>query len=159
MSTLRFDGKVVIVTGAGVGIGRSHALYFGSRGAKVVVNDTGASVKGEGTDPKVADAVVAEIKKNGGVAVANYDSVEFGDKVVKTALDNFGTVDVVVNNAGYLRDVSMAKITDEDWDLIMRTHLKGAFAVSKAAWNIMREKGYGRIIFTSSSAGMFGSFG
>ena len=158
-SQLRFDGKVAIVTGAGVGIGREHALYLASRGAKVVVNDNGSNVKGEGSNPKVADAVVEAIKKAGGVAVASYDPVEQGDKIVKTAVDNFGTVDIVINNAGFLRDVSFVKITDEDWDLIMRTHLKGAFAVTKAAWKIMRDKEYGRIIFTSSSAGMFGTFG
>lgn len=103
---LRFDGKVAIVTGAGAGIGRAYALALGSRGAKVVVNDLGVSAKGEGNNSKAADVVVAEIKKAGGAAVANYDSVEFGDKIVKTAVDNFGTVDIVINNAGILRDIS-----------------------------------------------------
>ena len=158
-SQLRFDGKVAIVTGAGIGIGREHALFLASRGAKVVVNDNGSSVKGEGSNTKVADLVVEQIKKSGGVAVANYDNVEQGDKIVKTAVDNFGTVDIIVNNAGFLRDVSFLKMTEQDWDLIMKTHLMGAFAVTKAAWKIMRDKEYGRIIFTSSSAGMFGSFG
>lgn len=156
---LRFDGKVAIVTGAGAGLGRDYALLLASRGAKVVVNDLGASFKGEGANSRAADVVVEEIKKRGGVAVANYDSVEFGDKIVKTAVDAFGTVDIVVNNAGILRDVSFQKMTEQDWDLIMKVHLKGTFSVTRAAWNIMREKGYGRIINTSSSAGIFGAFG
>ena len=158
-SQLRFDGKVAIVTGAGAGLGRAYAHLLAARGAKVVVNDLGVSFKGEGSDSKAADVVVAEIKKAGGVAVANYDSVEFGEKIVKTALDNFGTVDIVINNAGILRDVSFQKMSEQDWDLIMKVHLKGSFSVTRAAWNIMREKGFGRIINTSSSAGIFGSFG
>ena len=157
--SLRFDGKVAIVTGAGAGLGRAYALLLASRGAKVVVNDLGASVKGEGGNSKAADVVVDEIKKAGGVAVANYDSVEFGDKIVKTAVDAFGTVDIVINNAGILRDVSFMKMSQQDWDLIMRVHLTGSFSVARAAWNIMREKGYGRIINTGSSSGLYGSFG
>ncbi len=157
--TLRFDGKVVIVTGAGAGLGRAYALFFAKRGAKVVVNDLGGSVKGEGGSSNTADVVVDEIKKAGGVAVANYDSVEFGDKIVKTAVDAFGTVDIVINNAGILRDVSFLKMSDMDWDLIMKVHLKGSFSVARAAWNIMREKGFGRIINTGSSSGLYGSFG
>ena len=156
---LRFDGKVAIVTGAGQGLGRAYAILLASRGAKVVVNDIGCTVNGEGQDQKIADAVVAEIKKNGGIAVANYDSAEFGDKVVKTAVDAFGTVDIIINNAGILRDISFMKMTDNDWDLIYRYHTKATYAVTRAAWNILREKGYGRIINTSSSAGIFGSFG
>ena len=103
---LRFDGKVAIVTGAGAGLGRQYALLLASRGAKVVVNDLGGSFKGEGANSKAADVVVEEIRKNGGTAVANYDSVEFGEKIVKTAVDNFGTVDIIINNAGILRDIS-----------------------------------------------------
>lgn len=160
MSELRFDGKVAIVTGAGNGLGKSYALLLGSRGAKVVVNDLGKSVKGEsGEGANPADLVVAEIKKAGGQAVANYDSVEFGEKIVKTAVDAFGTVDIVINNAGILRDVSFQKMSELDWDLIMKVHLKGAYSVTRAAWNIMREKKYGRIVNTGSSAGIYGSFG
>jgi 3-hydroxyacyl-CoA dehydrogenase/3a,7a,12a-trihydroxy-5b-cholest-24-enoyl-CoA hydratase len=157
--TLRFDGKVAIVTGAGAGLGRAYALLLASRGAKVVVNDLGGDVKGTGGNSKAADVVVDEIKKAGGVAVANYDSVEFGEKIVKTATDAFGTVDIVINNAGILRDVSFLKMTDADWDLIMKVHLKGSYSVARAAWNIMREKGFGRIINTGSSSGLYGSFG
>ena len=109
---LRFDGKVAIVTGAGAGLGRAYALLLGSRGAKVVVNDLGGSFKGEGSNSRAADVVVEEIRKAGGTAVANYDSVEFGDKIVKTAVDNFGTVDIVINNAGILRDISFMKMKD-----------------------------------------------
>jgi 3-hydroxyacyl-CoA dehydrogenase/3a,7a,12a-trihydroxy-5b-cholest-24-enoyl-CoA hydratase len=160
MNQLRFDGKVAIITGAGNGLGKAYALLLGSRGAKVVVNDLGKSVTGEsGESANPADLVVAEIIKNGGQAVANYDSVEFGDKIVKTAVDAFGTVDIIVNNAGILRDVSFQKMSELDWDLIMKVHLKGAYSVTRAAWNIMKNKKYGRIINTGSSAGIYGSFG
>lgn len=156
---LRFDGKVVIVTGAGNGLGRSHALLFGSRGAKVVVNDLGGSHTGGGASSAAADRVVEEIKAAGGQAVANYDSVEDGAKIVQTALDAFGRVDVVVNNAGILRDVSYAKMTEQDWDLVYRVHVLGAHRVTAAAWPHLREQKYGRIIFTSSAAGIYGNFG
>jgi len=156
---LRFDGRVVIVTGAGSGLGRAYALHFGARGAKVVVNDLGTSHKGEGSGTRAADLVVDEIKKAGGQAVANYDSVEFGEKIVKTALDAFGQVDIVINNAGILRDVSFIKMSQQDWDLIYKVHLLGAYSVTKAAWPHMREKKYGRVIFTSSAAGIYGNFG
>ena len=161
MGDIRFDGKVAIVTGAGNGLGRTYALLLASRGAKVVVNDLGGSVKGQDQSAAKhpADVVVDEIKAAGGQAVANKDSVEYGDKIVKTAVDAFGTVDIVINNAGILRDISFQKMKEIDWDLIMKVHLKGAFSVSRAAWNIMREKNYGRIVNTGSSAGIFGSFG
>ncbi len=156
---LRYDNKVVIVTGAGNGLGKQHALLFGARGAKVVVNDLGGNIHGGGKSSAAADQVVAEIKAMGGEAVANYDSVEDGAKIVQTALDAFGTIDIVINNAGILRDTSFQKMTVEDWDLIQRVHLKGSFAVSHAAWPIMRDKGYGRIVMTTSAAGIYGNFG
>ena len=157
--SLRFDNRVVVITGAGSGLGKSYALEFGKRGAKVVVNDLGGSRNGEGKSSKAADEVVEEIKRNGGTAVANYDSVEFGEKIIETALKAFGRVDVIINNAGILRDTSMLKMTNNDWDLIMNIHLKGAFTVTKAAWKHMRDNKYGRIINTSSGSGLYGSFG
>jgi NAD(P)-dependent dehydrogenase (short-subunit alcohol dehydrogenase family) len=157
--SLRFDNKVVIVTGAGNGLGKIYALFFASRGAKVVVNDLGTSHTGSGASEGAAQLVVNEIKAAGGQAVANTDSVEFGEKIVKTAMDTYGRVDVIINNAGILRDVSMVKMTDLDWDLIMKVHLKGTYSVTKAAWNIMRKQGFGRIINTSSASGLYGSFG
>ncbi len=156
---LRFDGKVAIVTGAGGGLGRSHALLLASRGAKVVVNDLGGSFTGEGKSASAADKVVAEIKDKGGEAVANYNSVEDGDQIVKTAIDTWGKIDIVINNAGILRDVSFQKMTQGDWDLVYKVHVLGAFKVTHAAWNYMRDAGYGRIINTSSAAGIYGNFG
>ena len=157
--TLRFDNKVAVVTGAGGGLGREYALFYASRGAKVVVNDLGSSVSGTGGSGNAADKVVAEIKAKGGIAVANYDSVEFGEKIMKTAVDNFGKVDILINNAGILRDISFQKMKKEDWDLIIKVHMTGTFSCSRAAWNIMREQKYGRIVNTASAAGLFGSFG
>ncbi|MCG8672510.1 MAG: SDR family NAD(P)-dependent oxidoreductase [Pseudomonadales bacterium] len=159
MSGLRFDNRVAIVTGAGNGLGRQHALLLGSLGAKVVVNDLGGGAFGDGKSSAAADKVVEEIKELGGDAVANYDSVEDGEAIVKTAMDAFGTVDIVINNAGILRDTSFAKMTDNDWDLILKVHLTGSKSVTQAAWPIMREKGYGRIIMTTSAAGLYGNFG
>ena len=156
---LRFDGKVAIVTGAGNGLGRAHALLLGSRGAKVVVNDLGGGRHGGGNSSEAADKVVAEIKAAGGEAVANYDSVEYGTKIVQTALDTFGRIDILINNAGILRDVTFHKMSEEDWELIYRVHVLGSFRVTHAAWSLMRDQGYGRIIFTSSAAGIYGNFG
>lgn len=159
MAELRFDGRVAIVTGAGGGLGRSHALTLAARGAKVVVNDLGGSAHGDGKSSSAADRVVEEIRAMGGEAVANYDSVENGAGIVQTALDAFGTVDIVINNAGILRDVSFQKMTQADWDIVQRVHLNGSMSVSHAAWPIMREKGYGRIVMTTSAAGIYGNFG
>ncbi|MEZ6024319.1 MAG: SDR family oxidoreductase, partial [Hyphomonadaceae bacterium] len=157
--SLRFDDRVVIVTGAGNGLGKSHALEFARRGAKVVVHDLGGGIAGGGASKSVAQGVVDEIKAAGGEAVANTDSVEHGDKIVQTAMDTYGRIDVVVNNAGILRDASFAKMTDEDWDLIYRVHLFGSYKVSRAAWPHMREANYGRIVMTTSSSGLYGNFG
>lgn len=154
-----FFDKVAIVTGAGGGLGRAYALLLAGRGAKVVVNDLGGSASGEGASTRAADRVVEEIRAAGGDAVANYDSVEDGARIVQTALDHFGTVDIVINNAGILRDVSFHKMTDADWDIIQRVHLRGSYAVTHAAWPILRDKGYGRVIFTTSAAGLYGNFG
>ncbi|XP_003706333.1 peroxisomal multifunctional enzyme type 2 isoform X1 [Megachile rotundata] len=156
---LRFDGKVVIVTGAGAGLGRAYALLFASRGASVVVNDLGGGRHGDGSNTKIADEVVKEIKKNGGKAVANYDSVLEGAKIVKTAIDAFGRVDVLVNNAGILRDKSFAKMSETDWDLVQNVHLKGAFKTTQAAWPYFSKQNYGRIIMTASNSGLYGNFG
>jgi (3R)-3-hydroxyacyl-CoA dehydrogenase / 3a,7a,12a-trihydroxy-5b-cholest-24-enoyl-CoA hydratase / enoyl-CoA hydratase 2 len=156
---LRFDGNVAIVTGAGGGLGRAHALLLASRGARVVVNDLGGSHTGEGKSASAADKVVAEIQAQGGEAVANYDSVEDGDKIVKTAIDAFGKIDIVINNAGILRDVSFQKMTQSDWDLVYKVHVLGAFRVTHAAWPYMRDAGYGRIVMTASASGIYGNFG
>ncbi|HSN26566.1 MAG TPA: SDR family NAD(P)-dependent oxidoreductase, partial [Kofleriaceae bacterium] len=156
---LKFDGRVAIVTGAGGGLGRSHALLLASRGAKVVVNDLGGSHTGEGKSASAADKVVAEIKEKGGEAVANYNSVEDGDAIIKTAIDTWGRVDILINNAGILRDVSFQKMTQADWDLVYKVHVFGTYKVTAAAWNLMRDQGYGRIINTSSAAGIYGNFG
>jgi len=156
---LRFDGRVAIVTGAGNGLGRSHALLLASRGAKVVVNDLGGGARGEGASSSAADRVVEEIKAAGGEAVANYDSVEDGAAIVQTALDAFGKVEIVVNNAGILRDTTFHKMTEQDWDLIYRVHVLGSFRVTHAAWPHMREQQYGRVVMTASAAGIYGNFG
>jgi 3-hydroxyacyl-CoA dehydrogenase/3a,7a,12a-trihydroxy-5b-cholest-24-enoyl-CoA hydratase len=156
---LRFDGRVAIITGAGNGLGRAHALLLGARGARVVVNDLGGGRHGEGKSSEAADRVVAEIKAAGGEAVANYDSVEDGEKIVQCALDSFGQLDIVVNNAGILRDTSFIKMSAQDWELIYRVHVLGAFKVTHAAWAHMRDREYGRILMTSSAAGIYGNFG
>ncbi|KAL1915785.1 uncharacterized protein VTP21DRAFT_6544 [Calcarisporiella thermophila] len=159
MSQLRFDGKVVVVTGAGGGLGRAYALAFASRGAQVVVNDLGSTTTGDGASSKAADKVVEEIRAAGGKAVPNYNSVEDGDKIIETAMKAFGRVDIVINNAGILRDKSFARMTDQDWDLIYAVHVRGAYKVTKAAWPIFKKQGFGRVIMTSSAAGIYGNFG
>lgn len=134
-------------------------MYFSSRGASVVVNDLGGSATGDGASSKAADVVVEEIVKNGGKAVANYDSVTDGHKIVDTAMKAFGRIDIIINNAGILRDKSFSRMTDADWDLIQAVHVKGSYAVTKAAFPIMRDQKYGRIIMTASAAGLYGNFG
>ncbi len=159
---LGYDGKVAIITGAGGGLGKSHALELAHRGARVVVNDLGGAVDGSGSDKGAAQLVVDEIVAAGGEAVANTDSVaspEGGQAIVKTAVDAFGTVDIVINNAGILRDKSFHNMTPEMIELVIQVHLLGAFYVTQPAWLIMREKGYGRIVNTSSNSGILGNFG
>jgi (3R)-3-hydroxyacyl-CoA dehydrogenase / 3a,7a,12a-trihydroxy-5b-cholest-24-enoyl-CoA hydratase / enoyl-CoA hydratase 2 len=159
MTDVRFDDRVVVITGAGNGLGRAYALEMGKRGARVVVNDLGGSAFGDGADKAAADVVVDEIKAGGGEAVANYDSVTDGDRIVQTAMDSFGKIDVVINNAGILRDKTFHKMEERDWDLIYDVHVRGAFKVSHAAWPYMRDQNYGRMIFTASAAGIYGNFG
>ena len=155
----RYDGRVAIITGAGAGLGKAHAMLFASRGAKVVVNDLGGTFDGKGASARAADEVVAEIKAAGGEAVANYDSVVDGEKIVQTAIETWGRIDIIVNNAGILRDISFAKMTQQDWDLVYQVHVMGPYKVTKAAWPYMREQRYGRIVMTTSVSGMYGNFG
>ena len=162
MSNVNFENKAVIVTGAGNGLGKAYALELGSRGAKVIVNDLGGSVDGSGAASSPADDVVNEIIQNGGEAVANYDSVatkDGGESIVQSALDNFGTVDAVINNAGILRDKSFANMSEEELTLILDVHLKGTFFVSQPAFKVMKENNYGRIVNVASPSGLFGNFG
>ena len=160
MSQLRYDDQVVVVTGAGNGLGKQYAKFFASRGAKVVVNDLGGTFNGRpGNDAAVADVVVKEIKDAGGVAVPNYDGVQEGDKIIKTAIDNFGRVDVLINNAGILRDITLRNMKDEDWDVIMDVHVHGSMKTARAAWPYFRKQRYGKLINTSSASGLFGNFG
>ena len=162
MEPLTFDAQVAIVTGAGGGLGRSHALELARRGALVVVNDLGGAVDGTGGSATAAERVVAEIREAGGEAVSNADSVatpEGGAAIVQCALDAFGRVDIVVNNAGILRDAAFKNVTPESLDAVIDVHLKGAFNVLRPAWPLMREQNYGRIVNTSSGSGLFGNFG
>ena len=160
--SIRYDGKVAIVTGSGQGLGRSHAIELAKRGAKVVVNDLGGSVDGSGAGSEAAQAVVAEIEALGGEAIANganvakYDEVE---AMVKQAMDKGGRVDILVNNAGILRDKSFAKGELDDFKLVLDVHLMGTVNCTKACWDIMRDQGYGRIVVTTSSSGLYGNFG
>jgi NAD(P)-dependent dehydrogenase (short-subunit alcohol dehydrogenase family)/putative sterol carrier protein len=160
---IRFDGRVAIVTGAGGGLGRVYALELARRGAKVVVNDFGGARDGSGKGAAgPADKVVDEIKTLGGKAVANYDNVATADggaNIVKTAVDAFGKVDILINNAGILRDKGLLKMEPENWQAVLDVHLNGAFNVTRPAFGVMREKGFGRIIMTTSAAGLYGNFG
>lgn len=156
-----FEGKIAIVTGAGGGIGRSHAIEFAKRGAKVVVNDLGGSVDGSGKSD-AADMVVQEIQDLGGEAIANKGSVsdKAGAKsIIDDAISAFGKIDILVNNAGILRDKTFKKMSLEEWDIVMDVHLNGTAYVTHAAWPHMYEQRYGRIVFTSSGSGIFGNFG
>ena len=162
MAELGYDGKVAIITGAGGGLGREHALLLAHRGAQVVVNDLGGSVDGTGSDEGPAAEVVKEIEAAGGVAVVDTSSVatpEGGEAIVKTAMDAFGRVDIVINNAGILRDKTFQKMTDDLVTPVIDVHLRGAFNVTRPAFVQMREQGYGRIVNTSSSSGILGNFG
>ncbi len=162
MSEIRFDDRVAIVTGAGGGLGKTYALEFAKRGAKVVVNDLGGAMDGTGASASMADQVVKEIEEAGGTAVSNHDSVatpEGGEAIVQTAIDNFGKVDIVINNAGILRDKTFAKLTPQELEIVIDVHLKGAFFVSQPAFRNMKDNGYGRFVFTASAAGIFGNFG
>jgi NAD(P)-dependent dehydrogenase (short-subunit alcohol dehydrogenase family) len=157
-----FQDRVVLVTGAGGGLGRSHALAFAARGAAVVVNDLGGTVTGEGSGSGPAETVAREIREAGGAAVADTSSVstpEGGEAMVARAVSEFGRLDVVVNNAGILRDRSFGKLDWADLDAVLDVHLKGAFYVTRPAFVHMREQGYGRIILTTSASGLFGNFG
>jgi NAD(P)-dependent dehydrogenase (short-subunit alcohol dehydrogenase family) len=160
--TIRYDGKVAIVTGAGQGLGRSHAIELAKRGAKVVINDLGGSKDGTGGSSDAANSVVAEIVAMGGEAIANganvakYDEVE---AMVKQTMDQWGRVDILVNNAGILRDKSFSKGTLEDFQLVVDVHLMGTVNCTKACWDIMRDQAYGRIVVTTSSSGLYGNFG
>lgn len=155
----RLDGRVAIVTGAGNGLGRIHALTLAAAGALVVVNDLGGKPQGDGASSDVAQAVVDEIVYAGGMAVANADSVAQGERIVECAMDRFGRVDILVNNAGILRDSAFHKMDDADWNLILAVHLGGSYRVTRAAWPHLRAQGYGRIVMTSSAAGIYGNFG
>jgi len=162
MADIGFDGKVAIITGAGGGLGRQHALLLASRGARVVVNDLGGSVTGEGANKGPAETVAEEIRSAGGEAVSDGSSVstpEGGEAIVAAAIESFGRIDIVINNAGILRDKTFHNLTPELLEPVLDVHLKGAFYVTKPAWVKMREQGYGRVINTSSNSGILGNFG
>lgn len=160
MKELRFDGRVAVITGGGRGLGREYALLLGARGARVVVNDPGVSLTGEGTDAGPAEAVVQEIRAAGGEAVANTDSVvtpEGGKAIIQTALDHFGRIDILIHNAGNTRYGSLKELSYEDFDAVIDVHLRGAFHVVRPAFPLMCEQGYGRIVLTSSIGGLYGN--
>jgi 3-hydroxyacyl-CoA dehydrogenase/3a,7a,12a-trihydroxy-5b-cholest-24-enoyl-CoA hydratase len=156
---LRFDNKVVVITGGGSGLGREYAIEFAKRGAKIVLNDFGGSVTGVGNSNRSADLTVKELKSLGAEAVANYDSVCEGEKIIQTAIKTFGRVDVVINNAGILKEVWFHKMKPEEWEQVISVHLNGSFSVCKAAWKFMKMQKYGRIINTTSGTGLYGNVG
>jgi len=162
MADIRFDGKVAIVTGAGGGLGRQHALELARRGAKVVVNDLGGAVDGSGGSSEAAGKVVEEIKALGGEAIANGSSVTDDAGVahmIKQAIDAWGRIDILIANAGVLRDKSFSKMEISDFEFVMGVHLMGSVKPTKACWEIMRAQNYGRIVVTTSSTGLYGNFG
>jgi (3R)-3-hydroxyacyl-CoA dehydrogenase / 3a,7a,12a-trihydroxy-5b-cholest-24-enoyl-CoA hydratase / enoyl-CoA hydratase 2 len=159
MPELRFEDRVVVITGAGQGLGRAYAEALGRRGAKLVVNDLGGRSDGSGSDAGLAEQVARALKGLGVEAVANTDSVVDGARIVQQAMDTYGRLDVVINNAGVLRDRAFHNMTAEDWDTVLEVHLRGSFAVTRAAWPILRERGYGRVVMTASGAGVYGNFG
>jgi NAD(P)-dependent dehydrogenase (short-subunit alcohol dehydrogenase family) len=157
--TIRFDGRVAVVTGGGNGLGRDYCLNLAARGARVVVNDLGGTGAGQGASHGAADRVVEEIRAAGGQAVASHDSVatrEGGAAIIATAMQAFGRVDIVINNAGFLRNNRFEDLTDEQIDAVMNVHLKGAFYVTQPAYRVMKDQGYGRILFTASASGLYG---
>jgi NAD(P)-dependent dehydrogenase (short-subunit alcohol dehydrogenase family) len=162
MATLSLDGRVAVITGAARGLGREHALLLAARGARVVVNDLGSDLAGDGIDASAATDVVTQIVESGGQAVSStsgVDSPEGAQDIVATALKHFGQVDIVVNNAGIIIDKSMSSMSPQAFERVLRVHLLGSFLIAKAAWPHMRERGFGRIISTTSAAGLFGNFG
>lgn len=162
VADLSFENRVAVITGAGGGLGREHALLLASRGAQIVINDLGGAVDGSGGDLGPAAKTTKEINDLGGVAVADGNSVstmEGGAGIIKTAMEAFGRVDIVINNAGILRDKSFHNMDEAMIDAVLTVHLKGAFNVTKAAWPVMREQSYGRIVNTSSNSGILGNFG
>lgn len=159
---ISFQGQVALVTGAGNGLGRAYALDLAKRGAKVVVNDLGGDPHGQGENASAAQKVVDEIKAAGGEAAANHDSVssyDGGFNMVKTAIDSFGRLDVVICNAGILRDTAFHNMSEDDWDKVFAVHIKGSFTVLRAAWPVFRQQAYGRVVLTTSSSGIYGQFG
>ncbi|MEP6870912.1 MAG: SDR family oxidoreductase [Anaerolineaceae bacterium] len=159
---ISFEGQVALVTGAGNGLGRAYALDLAKRGAKVVVNDLGGDPHGQGENASAAQKVVDEIKAAGGEAAPNHDSVssyDGGFNMVKTAIDSFGRLDVVICNAGILRDTAFHNMSEDDWDKVFAVHIKGSFTVLRAAWPVFRQQAYGRVVLTTSSSGIYGQFG
>jgi multifunctional beta-oxidation protein len=156
---LDFTGQVAVVTGAGAGLGRAYALDLAKRGCKVVVNDLGGLKSGEGASHSAADKVVAEIKSTGGIAIADYHSVVDGEKIIETAIRAFGRIDILINNAGILRDITLGKMQQADWDSIFAVHVQGTFKCTHAAWKYFMSQKYGRVVNVTSVAGICGNVG